>query len=95
MLISLTANYDKEFDILYVRLTPYPASYGDEDDNGVVTLRSIADDSTSGMIIYDFKKRLENKEITSLDLPFAIDLRNPSLLGILAGQHDYKCTLVS
>ena len=92
MSILLTANYDKEFDILYVRLTPYPASYGDEDDNGVVTLRSIADDSISGMIIYDFKKRLENGEIRSLDLPLGIDLRSPSLLDILTGQHDYKCT---
>lgn len=95
MSISLIANYDKEFDILYVRLNPYPASYGDEDDNGVVTLRSIADDSASGMIIYDFKKRLENEGIAPLDLPFAIDLRNPSLQGILDRQHDYKCTLVS
>ena len=95
MSATLTANYDKEFDILYVRRSPYPASYGDEDDNGVVTLRSIVDDSISGMIIYDFKKRLENEEATSLDLPFEIDLYNPALLDILRGQHDYKCTLVS
>ena len=41
---ALAINYDKDFDVLYVRPYTKESVYGDEDDFGVVTLRRIDDD---------------------------------------------------
>lgn len=45
---DIAINYDKQFDILYLRPYTKESVYGDEDDAGVVTLRRVDDDAVAG-----------------------------------------------
>lgn len=79
-----TINYDKQFDVLYVRPAKYIPSYADEDDNGVVTLRSVDDDSIVGMVLYDFTARVNGGTIEQCELPFPIDYNDERIQKIIA-----------
>lgn len=83
--MTLTINYDKQFDVLYVRPTEHIPYYADEDDNGVITLRSFDDDSIVGMVIYDFASRVKDGTIDQCELPFSIDYSDPKIRKIIAG----------
>lgn len=80
---DIAINYDKQFDILYLRPYTKESIYGDEDDAGVVTLRRVDDDAVAGMIVYDFKKQYMDG-VLSLDcLPIPIDKKLPEIAKIL------------
>ena len=83
--MTLTINYDKQFDVQYVRPTEHIPHYADEDDNGVITLRSFDDDSIVGMVIYDFASRVKDGTIDQCELPFSIDYSDPKIRKIIAG----------
>ena len=72
-MLTAAISYDEKYDILYMRPTQYVPSYADEDDDGIITLRSIEDDSAVGMAVYDFKKRMLNHTLPSSELPFPVD----------------------
>lgn len=74
---TIITNYDDEFDVLYSRKKTKNPTYGDEDDNGIVTLRRISDDEVMGVIIYDFKKRFHDGELDISLLPFPLDMDSP------------------
>ena len=69
----LNLDYDKQFDILYARLPFCGHSYGEENEDGVITYHNIENDSVTGIAIYSFKKRLENGSISRIELPLSID----------------------
>lgn len=84
-MLTLTTSYDKQFDVLYMRPADYIPSYADEDDNGVVTLRSIDDDIAVGMVIYNFKSRIMDGTLLKCKLPFCVDLNDKGIKNILVG----------
>ena len=77
-------SYDSEFDIFYLRLLPAVPSYADEDDDGVVTLRSISDESIMGMVIYRFKERLLTGELENCKLPLSLNCGDPVVADLLS-----------
>ena len=78
-------NYEK-YDVFYLRPKEFISSYADEDDNGIVTLRSIFDDSIIGMVIYDFKQRASKGMLQQCQLPLPLDFSDPSIERILITQ---------
>lgn len=80
---ALAINYDKDFDVLYVRPYTKESVYGDEDDFGVVTLRRMDDDSVAGMIVYDFKQQCGDGTLDLHCLPIPIDASIPEIQKIL------------
>lgn len=71
--LDIAINYDRDFDVLYVRCPTSDSTYGDEDENGVVTLRTVADDRIVGEIIYDFQKRCRDQSLPLAYLPIPLD----------------------
>jgi hypothetical protein len=53
--------------VLHVFLSPSKPYYGDEDRPGIVVNRSVDDESTIGLTIFDFKKK--GKERLAQELP--------------------------
>ena len=82
-MLTAAISYDEKYDILYMRPTPYVPSYADEDDDGIITLRSIEDDSAVGMAVYDFKKRMLNHTLPRNELPFPVDYSDNRIQKIL------------
>lgn len=72
----LKINYDQKFDVLYIKIGDSKSSYGDEDVPGLVVFRNIETDVITGITIFDFKKRMNDKSILDLDLPIDIDLKS-------------------
>lgn len=92
-MLALNLNYDRKYDILYARASNYSPSYGEEDD-GVVTLRSISTDEITGMIIYNAKKRRHDGDIASERLPIPLDLNATSVCSLLDNpRNGHKITL--
>lgn len=71
--LDIAINYDRDFDVLYIRCPTSDSTYGDEDENGVVTLRTVADDRIVGEIIYDFQKRCRDHSLPLAYLPIPLD----------------------
>jgi hypothetical protein len=61
------AKYDSRHDVLHVLLAPSKPYYGDEDRPGIVINRSVDDESTIGLTIFDFKKK--GKDRLAQELP--------------------------
>ena len=80
---TLKTNYDAKFDILYARYSGAGHSYGEEEPDGIVTFRSIAEDTVTGEAIYGFQKRLENGTLNLDELP--IPLGRTALINVLPG----------
>lgn len=76
-------SYDEAFDILYVRVPTEEATYGEENEDAVVTLRRLSDDVIVGGIIYDFKKRCLQGDLDPVVLPIPIDWNDPMLTALL------------
>lgn len=90
----LNLNYDRKFDILYVRFQPYTPSYGEDDGNGVVTYYDIETDNVTGMALFDAKKRLEDGAINSIGLPIPIDMSCDTIRSLIyCPERGYKCKL--
>lgn len=90
---TLNLNYDAKYDILYVRLSNYSPSYGDEDD-GIVTFYSIETDNITGMAIYNAKQKILEGSINGSLLPIPVDLNAAAIHRLLyKPEKGYKCTL--
>ena len=83
---GLFGSYDERHDILYIYYKNKELSYGTEDPEGVVTMRSIETDQVIGFLIYDFKKRTD-LDVSKFDLIFRCvieeltkELRNGSII---------------
>ena len=79
-------SYDERYDVFYMRPKEYVSSYADEDECGVVTLRSIMDDSVVGMVIYNFKSKFIDGSLSKFKLPLPLDLTDPRIKHILIPQ---------
>ena len=66
---GLSGSYDEKNDILYIYYKGKDCSYGEEDPEGVVTMRSIETDKVTGFLIYDLRKRTD-LDIEKFDLVF-------------------------
>ena len=70
---TINLDYDKQYDILYARFPFSGHSYGEEDDNGVVTFHNIETDNVTGIAVYDFKTRLIYGNLNLKSLPVSLD----------------------
>lgn len=84
--MTTTINYDEKYDVFYLRPKEFVSSYAEENDNGVVTLRSMLDDTIIGMVIYDFKIRVRSGILQKCQLPLPLDFGNPDIVRILITQ---------
>ena len=65
-------NLDTKYDVLYVTIADRSHSYGDESDDGVVTMRDMTTDEITGFIIFDFMKKYKAGILPKLNLPIKI-----------------------
>lgn len=65
---GLAGSYDKKHDVLYIYYKGRDLSYGTEDPDGFVTMRSIETDKITGYLIYGFKQNGVN--LDQLDYVF-------------------------
>ena len=65
---GLSGSYDEKQDILYIYYKGRDLSYGTEDPDGFVTMRSMETDRITGYLIYGFKKNGMN--LDQLDYVF-------------------------
>lgn len=70
---NLNYEYNRMFDVLYIRIGKSNDSYGHEDDYGTVLNYDYATKKLVGVDIWDFKRRIERKE--KITLPVKIDLK--------------------
>jgi len=92
--VTLNLNYDKRYDVLYVRMPSEEAFYGNEDDNGIVTLLGTSTNEVRGVMIYGFARRLHDGKISSQDLPIPLDFYAPELQELLTSTNGaYECIL--
>lgn len=73
-----TFNYDKRFDILNIGIGSAENrknSIGAEEYNRLVVMRDRATREATGLMIYDFKKRLDRNELPVVpnDVPICLD----------------------
>ena len=57
----LQYNYDEKYDILYISKIPNEPAIAEEDEDGIVIRYSYKTGKFVGITIFDFKKRLTNK----------------------------------
>ena len=69
---NLNYEYNIAFDILYIKFEDTEDSYGHEEDYGVVLNYDYQTKKLVGVDIWDFKRRIEQKE--NIILPFEIDV---------------------
>ena len=92
-MLAINLNYDRQYDILYARLSNYVPSYGDDDD-GIITFYSISTDEITGMAIYNVKQRLNQGDLSTEMLPIPIDLNSLPVQTLLnKPENGFKCTL--
>ncbi len=80
----LSLKYDKNHDVLYISIDYPRPSYGDEILPGVVILYHMETDEVTGVTIFDFKKRLDDNSLWSLELPPEIDLLQANFSDIVS-----------
>lgn len=69
---EFSGSYDEKFDILYVYRRGRDNSYATEEGDGLVVFRSMETSAITGMIVYNFLKKLTEKEIDLDNLPIDI-----------------------
>lgn len=69
---DIGGSYDEKEDVLYVCRKDTSYSYANEDSDGLVTFRSMETDEVTGIIVYDFLKKLTSNEIDISALPFDV-----------------------
>lgn len=65
-------NLDTKYDILYAAISDRSHSYGDESDDGVVTMRDMDTDEITGFTIFDFMKKYQSGVLSRLKLPIKL-----------------------
>jgi uncharacterized protein YuzE len=73
---NATISYDKKNDVLYISIIPGVHSYAEEEVPGILIRKSIKDNCLTGITILDFKKRLCDSSIFSLNLPIEVDFNS-------------------
>lgn len=53
---GLSGSYDERHDVLYIYYRGRDPSYGTEDPDGFVMMKSMETDKITGYLIYEFKK---------------------------------------
>lgn len=76
---TLTVNWDKKHDVLYLKINDTKNSYGDETKDGVVILRDMCTDAITGITIFDFVKKCKDGSVDNLELPIAINFNKDVL----------------
>lgn len=54
-------DYDSKFDVLYYTWGDTSNSYGDEEEDGIVSVRDIESDEVRGYTIFNFRKICDEK----------------------------------
>lgn len=70
---NISGSYDERHDTIYIYKRGKDYSYGTEETDGIVVFKSIESDEITGIIIYDFKKRVNSNSLNVNNLPFKID----------------------
>lgn len=70
---TINLDYDKQYDILYARFPFSGHSYGDEDDNGIITFHNIETDSITGIAVHSFRERFVAGSLNLQLLPVPLD----------------------
>ena len=70
---TMKLNFDREFDVLYIKIADKSNSYGDEVEDGFVVMKDFITKRITGFTIFDFKERYLNKTLDKLPLPFPIN----------------------
>ena len=76
---KLNLKYDKQYDILYARFPFDGHSYGEEDDNGIITFHNIETDRITGIAIYTFYERFKAGLLNLRSLPVPLDSVVPNI----------------
>lgn len=66
---DFSGSYDAKCDVLYTCKKGKDYSYIIEKPEGFITFRSMQSDSVTGVIVYDFLKKLTGKEVDLSVLP--------------------------
>lgn len=62
-------DYDKNFDVLYIRLGDMSHAIGDEEPDGIVVHRDTVTNEIRGITVFDFLKNLTSASAPALRLP--------------------------
>lgn len=66
--------YDKNHDVFYITTGDKTNAHGEEDENGVVTLKNPDSNITVGYIIMDFNKKIKDKSIHAILKRYNIEI---------------------
>jgi uncharacterized protein YuzE len=72
-------DYDSESDILYISINANKPSYGEDIYNGIVARYDMVTDELNGYTIFDYKKRIINKDTDLLKIHVSIDYDNDAI----------------
>lgn len=62
-------DYDKKFDVLYIRLGDMSNAIGDEDPDGIVVHRDMTTGELRGITVFNFLKSISTGSAPALKLP--------------------------
>lgn len=75
----LKVNYDKEKDVLYLRVADMNNSYGEEVTPGLVVFFDLDTNEASGVTIFDFVKKYNSGTLGLLPIPIKINFEKDVL----------------
>ena len=61
----LKLDYDKEHDVLYIKVSDNSNSYGAEEENNINVFRDVETDQITGYMVFDFMSRFTTDETDS------------------------------
>lgn len=70
---NVKIDYEKNDDVLYLRLKYSEDSYGDEEESDIIINRDYNSEELLSVEIWGFKKRMESHE--TIKIPINIDLK--------------------
>ena len=66
---GLKYHYDDKIDLLYISNPSLEGSIGYEDDNGVVVFKNKQTNAVTGLVIFNYAKKLHGNELPQLTFP--------------------------
>jgi hypothetical protein len=66
-------NHDEKYDVLSLSFAENSHSYGCDEHDGIVVFRNMQSDEITGVMIYDFTRRYNDRTIMKINFPFQID----------------------
>lgn len=91
---TLTINYDRKYDTLYVDIPTEEPTYGEGGENGIVTFLGLESDRVLGFMIDNFKARLSQKRLSNKDIPIEMDIYDPLVLSLVYGEGNDQKTVI-